>query len=453
MLKHTLATFLFYLILIHPLFAQTGWQRITTPYAYGFYTNTRGLTNSYFWSSDSGFVGKWITNDGALTWKEIAIPSDTHFQDSLSTYHKSWSDLFAVSNSRINIIGTETSVTGPSYFRQYSSSFIFNESLNGGNNWVASISFGETGDYCQKAGLIDFKNSDLGYVVKIASGCGDYPDDVIGSYQLVLTNDGGNTWFDPLREYPGYLYIHCADIVDKNTCIFAGRDSVYSLFMDTVNVLDSMRSIPIDDEVVNGLAFKKLKGINKQVYLGSTTQRFLVTRDRGSHWDVIFDSCYVKDIAQANDSSIFVIIDKGIWSIVYKSVDTGRTWAPQLQISTGKFIAISAPSDSVAYAFGTNGIAYKTTDGGGTTLSVFKLRGNAEELSVFPNPTSKTIHVSFDEHPHSRTIQMFDRVGREVMRMPVVMDSGEMEIPVSLLPNGIYYLVLGTETTRFIVQK
>src|SRR5687767_3859092 len=80
--------------------AQSGWQRITSPYPYLFPQwsgSTPAFANSYFWSADSGFVAYWSTTDGGATWNELRLPPTKRSQDSLSGYSSWWVDVFAFS--------------------------------------------------------------------------------------------------------------------------------------------------------------------------------------------------------------------------------------------------------------------------------------------------------------------------------------------------------------------
>lgn len=454
MLKHTLATLLFYVILISPLFAQTGWQRITVPTNdWTLDVNNMSFMNSYFWGRDSGFVNKSVSTNGGGSWIHVDLPWIESLSHDNIMYGRL--DFFAKNLDYMYMVGTSLTKQGPDYFPYYSSNPILQCYIRGDSQWRSNPSFNEVAGGCNGAQRICFVNDRQGYIFNGSRSCGDFVGDIFGPPRVLITVDSGVSWrrVASLETYN-----------DFHEMVFI-NDTVLIVTLDTLVI---RVDVSLDEEVADNITIISTgyisggssreyamlyRSLDSNIFL-ERGSRLLRSTDDGLSWHLILDSCRILSMTSANHSTIYATGEKNSMSWIFKSNDNGSTWIPQLATSGTTFRSISAPSDSVAYAFGTNGIGYKTTDGGGTTLSAFNKTGdNSEQLSVFPNPTSNTIHVSFNEYSIDRIAQVYDGLGREVIRMPVVTDSGNLEIPVSILPNGIYYLVLGTETAQFIVQK
>jgi ELWxxDGT repeat protein len=97
---------------------------------------------------------------------------------------------------------------------------------------------------------------------------------------------------------------------------------------------------------------------------------------------------------------------------------------------------------------GIHGAELWTLDPG--SLSYSKVSMN-RYLRVFPNPATETLFIETSVSVKPPLIQMFDSKGNQVYIAPY---SGHtlMQIPVSRLPKGIYFLKVGDHTEKVIVR-
>lgn len=83
----------------------------------------------------------------------------------------------------------------------------------------------------------------------------------------------------------------------------------------------------------------------------------------------------------------------------------------------------------------------------GVSTSITEMQAKGEELLIYPNPASNLINVSYGERTPT-TLFITNSLGQ------LVMQKNDQQIDVSLLPTGIYTLVVvfekQTETQRFI---
>ena len=80
---------------------------------------------------------------------------------------------------------------------------------------------------------------------------------------------------------------------------------------------------------------------------------------------------------------------------------------------------------------------------------------------IFPNPVSDYIEIKIEDKlsessklSESFQIQIFDIYGKRITNLTPTLSKGEgVRIDVSLLPNGIYFLRIGTEVRKFVVMR
>ena len=67
------------------------------------------------------------------------------------------------------------------------------------------------------------------------------------------------------------------------------------------------------------------------------------------------------------------------------------------------------------------------------------------DLALYPNPTINRINLSFARQLQSKTLEIFDKIGKLVDRQLVT--SSEMEIGLSNWPTGLYILKIKDEAS------
>lgn len=75
-------------------------------------------------------------------------------------------------------------------------------------------------------------------------------------------------------------------------------------------------------------------------------------------------------------------------------------------------------------------------------------------LSCFPNPSDGRIFLSlYSDHDGASTLQVFDKLGRQVCAQPVLLEAGSNVIAVDLpLSSGLYFLKINNLVTKIVRQ-
>lgn len=136
--------------------------------------------------------------------------------------------------------------------------------------------------------------------------------------------------------------------------------------------------------------------------------------------------------------------------------DGGLTWWPQqvnYSVYAPMFTSVSAPSDSVAYAIGSRGDIYKTTNGGGQLLGINETQTTKNFVNVYPNPAAEnsTFTFQFLGQTENREIIIIDQFGREILRTET--DNDSLEISAANFATGLFYYQIVTETGKTATGK
>lgn len=77
-------------------------------------------------------------------------------------------------------------------------------------------------------------------------------------------------------------------------------------------------------------------------------------------------------------------------------------------------------------------------------LMLFNTTGNYSDLKIFPNPAANSINISIPGDAATFEIEIFDAIGNMV-----VTSKNNLQIDISMLSNGIYFLKLKTTSTFY----
>lgn len=106
---------------------------------------------------------------------------------------------------------------------------------------------------------------------------------------------------------------------------------------------------------------------------------------------------------------------------------------------------VDNPSDSICISFHYN------ADG----VSVNELSGNSKFLSnAYPNPANKSSFVSYNlPSVVNAQLVISNMLGSELKRFQLTEKTGSVELPVSTLPEGVYYYTLTNDSKPLISKR
>lgn len=136
-----------------------------------------------------------------------------------------------------------------------------------------------------------------------------------------------------------------------------------------------------------------------------------------------------------------------------------------LMIAQPNFVNITMPAGSTSFNYTisiTDTAYYVANTVGGTsygkitiptstlTTGIESLKHTTTKLSVFPNPSTDEVSVTFNTNKEKTTIEVFDIEGRLVMIDEATREIGQntVKINVSNFSQGIYIVRAGTETFK-----
>ena len=116
------------------------------------------------------------------------------------------------------------------------------------------------------------------------------------------------------------------------------------------------------------------------------------------------------------------------------------------------FSEIHCLNADTCFAVG-KGRIYRTTNGGGTLSNIQQHTPQVAEISIYPNPTSEMLYVSF--HPKTTaitTLHITNSLGAVVAAYEMPPGTSRQQLDVGHLPVGVYHVsVAGLAGQRLVV--
>lgn len=418
---------IFALSFIYPVFAQPGWFEIETPPK-----PNVSYRSVYFLDSVSGFAvtnHPYYTSDGGQSWTGV------------ESYY-----IFNVSfASRLVGIGGGTS---GSPFR-----VVIVRTTDGGLNWqrMGVDSLG------QIEGALQLVDSLYGYAA--TSYALDSQANTEHSY-LLKTVDGGISWEGIQiegEEGKGANYFSLA-FANRDTGLVSVKPpfpSATAWLQRTYDGGKTWKRVGPDDlidqkDITSHIS--SISHVRDSVWLFTHSAGLFRTTNNGDIWTRI-TSIYTLGLSCYNGKICYCYFgtNRDFDGYIYKSVDGGETWFPQYKTSHG-VTSIFIINERVAYAGGFFGTLLKTIDGGGPPLSAVDLKSPDGQVTGIPNPSSDYFQVVFAGVEHSLYIEVFDALGRRMVKEVIAPQTSSHRLDVRSYPPGVYYARLGSQTVRFIKQ-
>jgi photosystem II stability/assembly factor-like uncharacterized protein len=383
---------------------------------------TATFDNLFFTSVSEGYMSNGAsilkTTDGGLNWV-------MQFNDPISGYAGMGSIFFIDSNTGFAIEGA--------MYSSWGGHSLVLKTTDGGANWVGI----DTSDYYLKS--VFFTDISTGYIV------GGYLNSSGGDEYHVIwkTTDGGNHWITQLDEKGDTLYsIYC---VDANTCYAVGGSDAsteHRLIMKTTDGGANWNRILYE----NGYSLRSVffTSADTGYVAGNYNNGLLKTVDGGINW--IDLSCGSSDYADFN-SLFFFNPDTGYvvgycfdgsGQNIFKTTDGGLNWV--VQHTGSELISVYFPAVDTGYAAG-SGVILKTENGGGFPVGMDNRNQKTRNLSIKPNPASKSITVKTQT---KGTLSVFNTSGQQILQKEIT--EPNTTVDVNEWKSGVYFVKVFDDT-------
>jgi photosystem II stability/assembly factor-like uncharacterized protein len=357
-------------------------------------------------SSDEAIILK--TTDGGMHWDNVTqnITSDNILS------------IYCMNKDTLVICGSGSS-SQADYFK----------TTNGGNTWVHTLNWG------MPAWDMDFVDQQTGIA----------PFGALGPTYIMKSTDGGSTW-----NSSGMFAGNSSTFIGPIECQMIDRYVWYIVLDDgrVMKTADGGSSWQQKYQASPGYGMRGLTFLNADTgwavgrtegyWLGGFTIR---TSDGGNTWHKVdLNNERGNDIAMISEYLGYTICYSGA---ILKTVDGGNTWNVDTVFFSGAGIKIFFPTPDVGYCL----------MGGGSSSSLYKIdfttgipekeRAMSLSIGLYPNPTTDILRITINNVTSSDgilTVRLFDSIGFEKYAPVKPNKDSEMEMDLSELRNGLYYL-------------
>lgn len=279
------------------------------------------LISVYFLNSDTGFVGRNITNNAMYKTEDGGL---------------TWSQVFGYSGQSCYTIKFLNDTLG--YAGAYNSRIF--RTTNGGNNWIQQTSFQTN----EKVTSIDF--SDLTHGIAV-------------THSYIYRTNNGTTWSGPFGS-PNVI-----------SAAFAPTGSIVigDSFGGLHTAQNSGTTYTNSNSQSGFFNFKRIKFADAQNgWVAGEGYFILKTTNAGATWTSTNPTYYVEylnDMAVLSPNKVIIVAGdiNNNGSKVITTTNGGTSYSEQV-LSTSGLNAVSFPSATNGYIVGNNGVAFKTSNGG-----------------------------------------------------------------------------------------
>lgn len=259
-----------------------------------------------------------------------------------------------------------------------------------------------------------------------------------GYYEVYYSVNKGSTWTVRNTGFPPNARVQ--SFAKKGNTVFAGTNG-YGLYKTTNNGLNWSLT-GIGGQQVPFSEVKSVYVFDSKVY-ASFSGTLYVSSDNGATWTTAtngLNGAYVNCITHRG-GTLFV----GTYTGIFHSLDGGSTWVNINANLTNPAITHIGFNSSKIFICAQN-VAIYVRDLQ-QVLSLEALSSN-KELTIYPNPANEKLTVSLPENSSKIEGILFDNAGKELQRVPL--NSGENTMDINHLDNGIYFLEINGQSTKFI---
>ncbi len=410
----------FLIVMICPFVLAAQWAQIYTP------SEIYLLNNIKFFDEQTGVLlaeDAYInmTEDGGQSWNLLSYPQQ----------YASPSDFFKFGASQYIVL---------SNLWGYNS---FKVSLNAGEWWddvSPDLAFAQAADflninlggYCAAFGM---DGSSIGNAIYKLEGIG--PDQL--PEQVYFTDQEG--YFDHILCVDDQISLATFEVYDNNPTLPAYTGTLLRSD-DGGNTWSQILQLS------DGKTFLKLgKSLDGNCLYAHTIEGLFYSTDDGLTWEDQEISLVTVDLL-SSEEAYSVLITSGFGSMIDTlnlayTDDAWQTWSPQLKIPFDPFmidrsVHLQMISQNTGY-FAYNNQLYKTTNGGWVGLNQ-NLYLAQSDLSITPNPASKSFIIDLPDLNRTRKITIMDSRGAMVLSREIEPDRSALQIDCNLWKAGIYFI-------------
>ncbi|PJB55142.1 MAG: hypothetical protein CO098_17870 [Bacteroidetes bacterium CG_4_9_14_3_um_filter_41_19] len=321
------------------------------------------------------------TTDGGFTWNEISLMGndeieDVCFQDELNGFITINNAILHTSNGGTTWDTTDLFFSAYTFtpkflhFINNSTGFIGNtrstfyyRTDNNGQSWE-QVTINPVIEHFEITSIL-FLDENTGIIA------GDVSTMSNNRYQLLKTEDGGNTWIEVYSD--PFNYVHQLYFFNEDIGFAVGPRVMYdNMMLRTMDGGTTWQecSMPQNTRSLNSTLFLD----ENTGFCVGTHGQILSSLDGGENWEIQYQSACradkINDAQIIGDSVVFLATTGyggGVTSgSIYKSTDFGNSW--QNVVSSGSFYSICFLSPQLGFALSSygNAVISKTSDGGAT---------------------------------------------------------------------------------------
>lgn len=298
---------------------------------------------------------------------------------------------------------------------------------------------------------MSFINNDTGWV---AGGEGDLYYTLGNKGILLKTTNGGTNW---IVDSTYHATIASVFLIDNDTGYIAmnldstigsiaslrkttnGGISFFNIDQNTLGYLGFYTDIHFTD-AETGFYAKSTDGVYKTTNYGNT-------------WGKVVDQWSVKSLEVIDSCSFFYSWSDmpGDGAAGFNSCTAGSLNGPGHRIFDFSFINLDSGFAVGSYSdyYAVEGVIYKR--GLLTNINEKETKG----INIYPNPFSDKITIDFfdpDIDKSKMKISIFNSTGQKIVNMPELQNN-QLTIDLSVMPCGIYYLIIQDNNRIFHTQK
>ena len=269
---------------------------------------------------------------------------------------------------------------------------------------------------------------------------------------IFLSTDYGETWNKinkGLDVSKGYLEVFSLAIKDSN--IFAATSSGVYVTEDYGENWTQKNNGLTDTFATSILIY------NNYVYAGTPKQGIFISTDNGENWSQRNNGLIIEAVRSliTMGDNIFAGLGTaaGFKGGVYISTNEGENW---INITADKKVSSSITLYIYGdYIFSTSYAIYKAKLSDLMVLDVDNsFDNNDSNITVYPNISNSYIKIKFMnlkyKPPYLKEGLIYNYLGLLVKRFPINLNESDLNIDISALPSGRYFIIINENILNFV---